>query len=84
MFNVFILGEHYRTFNQINHSSTTQDVPCENPQNNEDEKPNNYSEYNMIDPRKWILQNSRLFDKREHRAIENRDQLCELSMCPTN
>ena len=33
------------TFNHTNNSSTTQDVPWENPQNNEDEKPIIFSEY---------------------------------------
>ena len=34
------------TFNDKNYSSTTQDVPWENPHNNEDVKPNNSSKYN--------------------------------------
>ena len=34
------------TFNHTIHAVETQDVLQENPQNNEDEKPNNSSEYN--------------------------------------
>ena len=45
------------TFNHTNNSSTTQDVPWENPQNNEDEKPNNSSEYNYdISERMYFTQ----------------------------
>ena len=41
-----LLSIKYWTRESLNHSSTTQDVPLENPHNNEYEKPSNYLDYN--------------------------------------